>query len=205
MRQPLLIAFVFTTACVLCTAGGAQEDTFTYQGSWTLSQFTTEHNIPIKRFSQYLDGVESSDAEETLSDLRVGRIDARKALAAYRENEPRFIGSIAGTGMAIVFMSLLIVSLLIGLFRHMHIFDRKEPDGTPEQRSVSSVVGTITSTGNLGEQLIAAVVTAIFLHEEEVEAETRLVMTWKRASTNLWRARFAMPNESHRGTRGRRQ
>ena len=49
---------------------------------------------------------------------------------------------------------------------------------------------------------IAAVVAAIFLHEEEVEAETRLLTTWKRrASTNMWRAHDSMPNEAYYSAR----
>jgi hypothetical protein len=47
----------------------------------------------------------------------------------------------------------------------------------------------------MSDYALAAVVAAIFLHEEEVEEENKLLLTWKRASTNMWKASRSMSND----------
>ena len=196
----VLLAVLSSTAAAL----GNEETQFAYEATWSFERFAAEQDLPPDPLARHFRALRITDTSQTLAALGVTREEAGKALARYRAAEPAFVGSIVLTGMVIVFVSLLVVSLLIGLFRHLHIFDRAEKTDTGK-RSVSSVVGTIRSTGDLGVRSIAAVVAAIFLHEEEVEAETRLLLSWKRASTNLWRAHASMPNEVYYGVRRGRQ
>ena len=140
---------------------------------------------------------------QTLRELSLSKEAVVKGFQVYRDGESKLVGSMALTGMIIVFSSLIIVSFLISLLRHLHIFDRRASDST-KVKSADSMVGTITTTGDMSQHAIAAVVAAIFLHEEEVATENKLLLTWKRASTNLWKASRAMPNDTfYNAKRGR--
>ena len=182
---------------------GSSEEPYVHDPSMTIRELSAAQHVPIKSLSAYLDAESSLVVDTSLRTLGITGPDVIKALEGYRAGESRFIWSIVGTGMLIVFTSLLLVSLLIGLFRHLHIFDRSARRGENSERtSVGSVVGTITSSGDLSERSIAAVVAAVFLHEEEVEAETRLLTTWqRRASINLRRTHDALPNEAYYSAR----
>ena len=161
-----------------------------FDSSWTLHELAASESVPVKQLATELD----LDLEEvrgrSLTQLRVSQRDAEEAVRRYREREGTVLGSIVAVGMIIVFVSLVVVAFLINMFRYFHLFDRlpaKRGD-----RSVRTVVGTITSKGDMSEQSIAAVVAAIFLHEDDVESENRLLLTWKRASTNIWRTGSAI-------------
>lgn len=164
-----------------------------FNSSWTIRELAESESVSVKGLAVQLK-LDLADADgHSLADLGIGRAAAADAIESYHEAEPGMVGSIVAIGMIIVFVSLVVVALLISLFRHLHIFDR----GRRKPRSVKSVVGTITSKGDLSGRSIAAVVAAIFLHEEEVDAENRLLLTWRRASTSVWRTGGAMPNSSY--------
>ena len=131
------------------------------------------------------------------------KADAKKALVEYRKGELGFVRNIAETGMLIVFVSLIVVAVLIGLLRHLHIFEKKGNTPGRGESSVRSIVGTISSSGDMSDYALAAVVAAMFLHEEEVDEENRLLLTWKRASTNMWKASRSMPNDTFFNSQGR--
>ena len=173
-----------------------------FDSSWTIHELAGSESVPVKNVAAELELELSEAVGRSLADLGISRSAAADAIESYREGEPGMVGNIVAVGMTIVFASLVVVALLISLFRHLHIFDRDRDRSKP--RSVKSVVGTITSKGDLSARSIAAVVAAIFLHEEEVDAENRLLLTWRRASTSVWRTGGAMPNSSYFATkRGR--
>jgi len=173
-----------------------------FDSSWTIHELAGSESVPVKNLAAELELDLSKAAGRSLVDLGISRTAAADAIESYREGEPGMVGNIVAVGMTIVFASLVVVALLISLFRHLHIFGRDR--SRPRSRSVKSVVGTITSKGDLSARSIAAVVAAIFLHEEEVDAENRLLLTWRRASTSVWRTGGAMPNSSYFATkRGR--
>ncbi len=166
-----------------------------FNSSWTIHELASSESVPVKNLVAELK-LDLGEAEgRSLADLGISRAAAADAIESYREGEPGMVGSIVAVGMIIVFVSLVVVALLISLFRHLHIFDRNRSRRKP--RSVKSVVGTITSKGDLSGRSIAAVVAAIFLHEEEVDAENRLLLTWRRASTSVWKTGGGMPNSSY--------
>ena len=134
----------------------------------------------------------------TLPDILLIGIDeetASKAVLEYRSSEDRLVRSIILVGMAIVFTSLIVVAFLVSLLRHLQFFERRSKADNGS-RSVPSVVGTITSSGDLSDYSIAAVVATIFLHEEEVDAENRLLLTWRRSTGSAWRTGGLMPNSA---------
>jgi hypothetical protein len=177
-------------------AVGEREQECLYQSSWTLREFAQANQVPLRKISTALGKDLDSQASSSLSELGLTKADAKEALTEYREDELGFVRNIAETGMLIVFGSLIVVAVLIGLLRHLHIFDRKGNKPGAAKRSVRSIVGTISSSGDMSDYALAAVVAAIFLHEEEVEEENKLLLTWKRASTNMWKASRSMPNDT---------
>ena len=198
-RTALIMLFVVAAAAVTF---GEPPELVSFQPGWTLSELAASESIPVKKLADQL-GLELRQVRDrSLADLDVTREEARDAVAAYRESESGFVAGIVGVGMMIVFLSLLVVSLLISLFKHMHLFDRPRKART---RSVQSVVGTITSSGDLSEYSIAAVIAAIFLHEDEVDSGNRLLLTWRRASTSAWRTGVSMPNDLHSAARSSRR
>jgi hypothetical protein len=195
MKRVLLVCLLSCLLASAVFAVGEREQECLYQSSWTLREFVEANQVPPRKISTALGKDIDTQASSTLAELGITIADAEEALAEYRRGELGFVRNIAETGMLIVFVSLIVVAVLIGLLHHLHIFDRKGNTLRPGKRSVRSIVGTISSSGDMSDYALAAVVAAIFLHEEEVEEENKLLLTWKRASTNMWKASRFMSND----------
>ncbi len=168
-----------------------------FDSDMTIRELAASEKIPVKRLVRGL-GREVGEIDgPSLGRLGIDARKAAKAVTDYREGESKIVRGIMFVGILIVFISLVVVAFLISLLRHLHIFERREKSGSSSKRSVRSVVGTITSSGDLSDYSIAAVVAAIFLHEEEVEAENQLLLTWRRASSGLWKTGGSMPNAAY--------
>jgi len=199
------ILFFCLLACLISStvfAAGEREQDFLFRSSWTLREFAQANQVPPRKIAAALGKDLDADASSTLAELELSETVAKKALAEYRKGELGFVRNIAETGMLIVFVSLIVVAVLIGLLRHLHIFEKKGSMPGRGENSMRSLVGTIRSSGDMSDHALAAVLTAIFLHEEEVEEENRLLLTWKRASTNMWKASRSMPNDTFFNSRG---
>ena len=193
MKRRFVLAIVGLMALAPFLA--ADDELRSFDTAWTIHELADSVSVPVKQLASEL-GLELSEIHgQSLSQIRVSKQEAIDAITRYRDSETGMVGVIVAIGMIIVFVSLGVVAFLISLFRHMHIFD--EGGFVRRSRSVRSMVGTITSQGDLSEQSIAAVIAAIFLHEEEVESENRLLLTWRRATSSVWRTGGAMPNSMY--------
>lgn len=186
---------IILTVLVLNLFGGisflsAEEDSLAeFSSSWTLHDLAASESVPVKPLARDLGLDLSAVSGRSFSELGVSREDAASAIAIYREVEPQMVGSIVMAGMLIVFVSLVVVAFFISLFKHFHIFDKSG--------SVKTEIGKISSTGDMSDKAVAAVITAVFLYEEEVDTENRLLLTWKRVSARAWKAGVDMPNALH--------
>jgi hypothetical protein len=199
------VLFVCLLICLICFAGyavGEREQDFLFRSSWTLREFAEANQVPLRKIAAALGKDVDTEASSTLAELGLTEADAKEALLEYRKGELGFVRNIVEIGMLIVFGSLIVVAVLIGLLRHLHIFEKKGSKPGPGEKSVRSIVGTISSSGDMSDYALAAVVAAIFLHEEEVEEENKLLLTWKRASTNMWKATRSMPNDTFFNAQG---
>ena len=187
-----IVIFLLGTAPFVVADG---DGLIAFDSSWTIHELASSEAIPVKNLAAELTLELSVVDGRSLAELGISRTAAADAIESYREGEAGMVGSIVAVGMVIVFMSLVVVASLISLFQHLHLFDRDRP--RHKARSVKSVVGTITSQGDMSARSIAAVVAAIFLHEEEVDAENRLLLTWRRASAGAWKTCEGMPNCSY--------
>lgn len=202
MKRVLSVCLLSGLIASFGFAVGEREQNFLYQASWTLREFAEANQVPPRKISTALGKDLETQASSTLSELGLSRTEAKEALAEYRGGELAFVRSIAETGMLIVFVSLIVVAVLVGLLRHLHIFDKKGNTPSAGKRSMRSIVGTISSSGDMSDYALAAVVAVIFLHEEEVEEENKLLLTWKRASTNTWKVSRSMPNDTFFNSQG---
>jgi len=197
VKKILLTAIVFI---LLSGVVGAQDGVLVgYNQSWTLHDLAASEKIPVKQLARDL-GLDYREVQDrSLSELDISRQDAEAALTMYREAESDMVGSIVLVGMLIVFASLAVVSFLISLFKYLHIFGRK--DSGKKRHTVKTDIGNISSSGELSEKVVAAVVAAVFLHEGDVEMENRLLLTWKRTSSRVWKSGDEMPNAIHFASR----
>lgn len=199
------VLFLCLLSCLISSAGfavGEREQDFLYQSSWTLQEFAHANQVPLRKITAALGKDPDTQASSTLAELGLTKADVKEALGEYRKGELGFVQNITEIGMLIVFVSLIIVAVLIGLLRHLHIFENKGKTTRSAKRSVRSIMGMISSSGDMSHYALAAVVAAIFLHEEEVEAENKLLLTWKRASINMWKASKSMPNDTFFNAQG---
>jgi hypothetical protein len=192
MKRTLLIILLFCGIAAAVSALGEREPS-RYESAWTLHEFAQANRVPPRKLSAMLGKDFDEHGSATLAELGVSESDAAEVLGKYYGGELGFVGNIAEIGMLIVFVSLI---------RHLHIFERTGEGRAADKRSVRSIVGTISSSGDLSDYALAAVIAAIFLHEEEVEQENKLLLTWKRASTNMWKASRSMPNDSYFNAQG---
>ena len=189
----LVTAFLITSAL---GASGEKEAEPGYNPNWSIGELAHAQKIPVRKLVRELDQSLEAARGKSLGQLGIGEEAVEKAIVRYRTGEKVLVANIIFVGMAIVFASLVVVAFLIGLLRHIHFFERRSKSADSGARSVGTVIGTITSSGDLSDYSIAAVVAAIFLHEQEVEAENRLLLTWRRASVNQWKTGNPMPNSS---------
>ncbi|MCK5250469.1 MAG: OadG family protein [Spirochaetaceae bacterium] len=189
----LILMIVLYGAAQFLAADGVELVSF--NPSWTVHELAASESIPVKQLVLELELKLNEVRGRSLSDLGITRRDAEDAIERYYNGETGMVSSIVAVGMIIVFVSLVVVAFLISLFKHLHIFNGTRSGR--RSRSVKTVVETVTSQSDMSDQSIAAVVAAIFLHEEEVDSENRLLLTWKRASTSIWKIGVAMPNSTH--------
>ena len=70
-------------------------------------------------------------------------------------------------------------------------------------KSVKSSIGKITApVDHISSNAIVAVITAMYLHEAEVEEQNRLHLTWSRSQLSLWRASNVFENRYNEKGRG---
>lgn len=112
------------------------------------------------------------------------------------------VGNIVLAGMLIVFLSLIIVASIISLFKHLNktkTEPRKEDD-TTFTKKISSIaqVADKKTVPPVDQKVLTAIITMIFLHENEVENQSKMLLTMKRAKMSQWKqaSKTSMPNES---------
>ncbi len=193
VKKLLTVTIIITLFGAVSSISAQADDLAAFSQSWTLHELAASESIPVKNLAMELGVVLAEVREHSLSELDITRQDAGDAVTRYREGEPTMVSSIVMVGMMIVFVSLVVVAFLISLFKHLHLFKKT--------RYAKTSVGTVRSQGDMSERSIAAVVAAIYLHEEEVDSENRLLLTWKRAATNIWKTGSVKPNESHFASR----
>ncbi|MEA3475625.1 MAG: OadG family protein [Candidatus Cloacimonadota bacterium] len=106
-----------------------------------------------------------------------------------KEKNTQLVFNIVLVGMIIVFASLSIIALIIKLFGY---FKTKE---NPIEKSTKSISKKLISISQISKKLTsppidhnikAAAITIIFLYENEVETQSKMLLTMKRTKASQW-------------------
>lgn len=113
------------------------------------------------------------------------------------------VGNIVFAGMVIVFASLVLVALIIDLLKHLQKKDKRQSK-TEKEFNLKKKIVSISQIRlrapvlPLNQKMLTAVIMTIFLHENEVENHSKMLLTMKRAKISPWQqsSKLQMPNAS---------
>lgn len=166
-------------------------DSYTFDENLTLVELAAKAEIPVKKLTQYLNR-RDLDFGKTAAQQHITKAQYSTAMDAYEDNLSSFYSGVVMVGIAIVFVSLMVVGLVINQLRHL---DENKKKPVAKKKTVTTSVGSVTGPAeHVNSNAIVAVVTAIYLHEMQVEQQNSMLLTFKRAPLSLWRASNIMPN-----------
>lgn len=164
----------------------------------TFRELSYQSAIPLKKLMHLLP--HEVQAEQVIADSDVSVAEIELAIKEFKKIEHGYNWSIVLIGMVIVFLSLILTGFLIGLLQQMNKWeDFKERKAKASGNVKKPKLKKITSIdGNLSNDVIVAVISAIYLHELEVEERNKLNLTWKRAPLSMWRSanKVSFPNKT---------
>lgn len=175
----------------------AEKAEFNFSNDTNLIVISEQANIPVKKIVELLDLDDISDYNKTISELDISNQQINKAIEEFTENRNSFYAGVALVGMSIVFGSLIVIGLVIASLEHIN-FEKK-----PKKQTVQTSIGKVTSAPeHLSSNGIIAAITAMYLHEMEVEEKNKLHLTWKRQPLSMWRATNMIENRFFDNKRG---
>jgi len=191
-RIIVLLLIIYATACFAET----DCDNYDFPPETTLIQVTQQTNIPFKKLLEFLDLDFSTPSKSTLQEVNISSEEIVTALKKYTNCKNSFFGGIVWVGMSIVFISLILVGLCIACLQYMN--RKKKP------KTIQTSKGKVTAPAeHTNSNAIIAAITAIYLHEAEVEEKNRLLLTWKRSRLSMWSAANMVENKAFDNKRGR--
>jgi len=163
----------------------------------TVAEVSTLLKVPLQKFKQLTiktgDPFDRNIDVQTLQRLNLNPFEVKSICDDYQENRLAHGLSITLIGMLIVFVALMIISLIISQLHRVNWAIR------PPVAKIIKVNPQGQITGHpkdLSSGVIIAAITALHLHVNSIEERRRLMLTFKRASINLWHASRVteMPN-----------
>jgi len=160
----------------------------------TVSQIAHILDIPIKKLRSLLgndDPLDNSWDHQSIQALGIKPQTVREIEADFLDDIVLFGLSVTLVGMLVVFSALLITSLIISQL--VHLSREKKRDKTIVLDSQKEVK---KAPKDLSSSVIVAAVTALHLHDMELEEKRKMVLTFRRTPANQWRASaiLSMPN-----------
>lgn len=162
----------------------------------TLVEISESLVFPIKRLKRELDldPLDKKYNNRSIQSLNVSVDRIQQIENEFQENYLKYGASLTLVGMLVVFFALLITSLIISQFVHLN--RTKSPKATPTIKIAPD--GKVKSAPKtLSQGVIVAAIAALHIHQEEIEAKRRMVITFRRTPANQWRASsmLNMPNK----------
>lgn len=189
MKKMMIILMLFAFA--FCFA--ETEMSLDLTPNTTFEQLSKQTHIPIKKLSTLLNG--KYEKETTIAEAELNKNQIEDAIEKFSNKKEGYYWSIVLIGMLIVFCSLMLTGFLIGLLKHLNLIDKfKEEREARKSKPIIKKISTVD--GNMSNDEIVAVVTAIYLHELDVEEKNKMNLTWKRAPLSMWQAasKVNLPN-----------
>ena len=164
---------------------------YSFARSETVSELVKKTNIPSKKIKEYLNLDRKFPNNKELSSAGITKEQIKRIPQHFKKDKTNLIISITLSGMSVVFIRLIIVAFIIAQLKHIGIIKKKI---LPVKQCRD-----LTSDG-----LVAAMLT-IFLHEQEAEEANKVILTWKRAPVDMWKAvsKTETPNQNYYRRRNR--
>ncbi len=215
----ILGSFLFAEPVKVIGVFCGEKQEFTVQAGETLSQICDKLNIPVKKIKSLLqtelDAYNEANNQDlpnyhrdwdakTLADLKVTPERFKEVYQKFIDERYEFGGNITIVGISVVFVSLLVICLLIGLFEHIG----KERKPKTKSKTVATSVGNVTGDAeSMSSNSIVAVIIALHKYRTEIEERRKIMLTFKRTPVSLWGShnKGDMPNYNfNQPTRGRK-
>ncbi len=170
-----------------------------FNHNFSLFEISKKLNIPIKKLLEYLDLniQDKTNYNKSLLELHISTQEIDIINKKFIENKPEFGAILTIIGMLVVFCALIITALVISQMAHFN----KKTKVIPATSSVQTPVGTITTKKkeDLSSAAIVAVITAIHMRMHELDEESKIMLTWKRANISMWQAtgKVQFPNSQY--------
>ena len=160
----------------------------------TVSEIGTTLSIPIKKLKAMLgntDPLDKSWDDMSIQALGIDLETMKDTNAEFLGHIMRYGSSVTLVGMLVVFSALVLTSLIISQLVHLN---REKKQARTISLSSDGKVKSVPK--DLSRDVIVAAITALHMHEKEVERRRKMVLTFRRTPINQWRASaiLSMPN-----------
>lgn len=170
--------------------------------SSTLLDLSREESIPPSRLKEYLELPSETDKNISLAELNITDENIEVARTGFRRGLWRFSWNIVIVGMIVIFLSLSLTGILIGILSRLVIFSEKSPTrGIKTSKKSVKKGATGVKIENIksrdtGNKAVIAAITALHLHLQEAEELSKMTLSWKREPVSVWKTsgKFDMPN-----------
>lgn len=161
----------------------------------TLNEVAASLNMPIKKLKQQLNLANPGSRKWDSYSLQSQDISPEKIKAlhdSFLANQLSYGVSVTLVGMLTVFSALLITSLVIRQLVHLN----RPPKTTKPDLKLSPGGKVVAASATLNKNMIAAIITALHIHQQSLEDRRKMALTFRRTPTNQWRASavLSMPN-----------
>ena len=187
---------MFVIYSFIISAEISQKSQTEYSPQMSLQQLSVQSGIPVKKLKNLLNLNSQIDNNIPLENLNIDKTTITETISEFAEQKHSYYSGIVLIGMLIVFVSLITIGFVINQLRHLHLFEKikeeklkkKKPKFSDEENS---------SDMEVSSDAIIAAITAVYLHELEVEEQHKFLLTWKRTPVSMWKAisRAEKPNE----------
>ncbi|MCB5251718.1 MAG: OadG family protein [Candidatus Cloacimonadaceae bacterium] len=160
----------------------------------TVSEIAVSLSIPIKKLKAMLgnpDPLDKSWDDTSIQALGIELDTIKRTHDKFTEDIVLYGSSVTLVGMLVVFTALVLTSIIISQLVHLNR-EKKQA----RVISLSSDGQVKSAPKNLDRSVIVAAITALHIHQMELEDRRKMVLTFRRTPINQWRASaiMTMPN-----------
>ncbi len=193
MKKTLVLSILFLILFSMIQAENPEDLNIT--SDMSLMETAQKTGIPYKKLISYMNVSDSVNISTKLSALNLGKADVDKAIVEFNKIEKSMYGTITLIGMLVVFSSLLIIGIIIAQLEHLANYEKwkeKKKEAKAKKTAAVSVktdIGTIsTDMPQTSMNAIAAVIATLHMHVSDAERQQKMLLTWKRIPSSLWKA-----------------
>lgn len=172
-----------------------------YSQKTTLSELSEELGIPATKLKEYFHLSSDTDKHTTLHDLEISEESIEAAKEHFRRDLWRFSWNIVLVGMLVIFCSLSLTGLFIGLLSKLVFLSERKELPKKEQKSTQNRVKAGLKVKDLksrdaGYNAAIAALTALHFHLQEAEELSKMTLSWTREPVSVWKTsgRLDSPN-----------